>query len=147
MTSEDIDYGERGDVLTISTDQACFVLVKLRELAAKVEVDDPQSGSNPTDDRQIDILEDLKGDATLEELLGATESLNKDEQVDLLGLVWLGRGDFDGEDWGEALVAAREAHNEQFVQYLVGTPLAADYLEEGLNRLGFSCEDIEKTHL
>jgi hypothetical protein len=29
-------------------------------------------------------------------------------------------------------------------QYLLGTPLLADYLEEGLERLGISVEDAEK---
>jgi hypothetical protein len=33
--------------------------------------------------------------------------------------------------------------DEKETQYLIGTPLLADYLEEGLSQLGYSLEDFE----
>ena len=51
-------------------------------------------GSNPTDDREVDVLESDGDNPTLQELEGALATLNIDEQLDLLALTWLGRGDF-----------------------------------------------------
>jgi hypothetical protein len=45
----------------------------------------------------------------------------------------------------EAEVA--RAHNERTAEYLLGTPLLGDFLEEGLSKLGYSCEDFEVNRL
>jgi len=65
------------------------------------------------------------------------------ERVELLALAWLGRGDYTKEEWREVLEEARRVHDEKETQYLIGTPLLADYLEEGLSELGYSLEDFE----
>ncbi|HKM70446.1 MAG TPA: DUF3775 domain-containing protein [Stellaceae bacterium] len=44
---------------------------------------------------------------------------------------------------GDVLREARGVHDEKETQYLVGTPLLANYLEEGLSELGYSLEDFE----
>jgi hypothetical protein len=80
-------------------------------------------------------------------LVEAIEGLNEDELVELVALVWLGRGDYEAAEWGQALEAAREAHNQRTAEYLVGTPDLSDELEEGLAKLGLSIEDVEKSHL
>ena len=44
------------------------------------------------------------------------------------------------------IVKAREVRDLRemhAVAYLLGTPLRADYLEEGLSQFGLSCEDFE----
>ena len=64
-------------------------------------------------------------------------------RVELLALTWLGRGDYSKEDWREALKEARRIHDEKETDYLIGTPLLADYLEEGLSQLGYSIQDFE----
>ena len=43
----------------------------------------------------------------------------------------------------QALETARTEHVNRTEEYLLGMPLLADYLEEGLDRLGYSVEDIE----
>ena len=129
--------------LTISPETVCYVIVKAREFDVKVEPSDPDSGSNPSDDQEIDILEDLADDPTFEELSGALGLLNDDETLDLVALAWIGRGDFTGEDWDEAREQAREIPLADRPRYLLGTPLLSDFLEEGLSELGYSCEDYE----
>jgi hypothetical protein len=47
----------------------------------------------------------------------------------------------------KAFDAARDRHNEHTAEYLLGMPLVADYLQQGLDALSISCEDIEKEHL
>jgi hypothetical protein len=129
--------------LSISPETVCYVIVKAREFDVKVETDDPRSGSDPVDDADIDILEDLEGDPTFEEVLSTLESLNEDETLDLVALAWIGRGDYTSEDWEEARDQAREIPRKDRPRYLLGTPLLGDYLEEGLSELGHSCEDYE----
>lgn len=129
--------------LSISPETVCYIIIKAREFDVKVEPDDPDSGSNPSDDKDIDILEDLPDDPTLEELKSAMEALNEDETLDLVCLTWIGRGDYTGEDWREARDQAREIPHKDRPRYLLGTPLLGDFLEEGLSELGYSCEDYE----
>jgi hypothetical protein len=141
--------GRRGTVanLTIRPETVCYVIVKAREFDVKVEPDDPDSGSNPSDDRGIDILEDLADDPTFEELSGAMGLLNDDETLDLVALTWIGRGDYTAEDWAEARDQAREIPMKDRPRYLLGTPLLGDFLEDGLSELGLSCEDYEVERL
>jgi len=129
--------------LAISPETVCYIIVKAREFDVKVEPTDPDSGSNPSDDGEVDILEDLAGDPTYEELSSAMELLNDDETLDLVVLMWIGRGDYTQGDWREAREQAEEIPQADRPRYLLGTPLLSDFLEEGLSELGLSCEDYE----
>jgi hypothetical protein len=133
--------------LAIDPETVCFLIVKAREFDVKVEPDDPDSGSNPTDDGDIDVLEDRRDDPTYAELMGTLEALNEDELSDLVAMTWIGRGDFTRDDWDDAKEQARERGTKGTAEYLLGTPLLGDFLETGFNELGYSCEDIEAEHL
>ena len=113
-----------------------FIIEKAREFDVQVEADDPESGSNPSDDRGIAILEDTPENPIDEELAAALESLNDDQLTELLALLWVGRGDYDRDSWSEAVRQAREAKNKRIVRYLIGTPMLGDLVEEGLAELG-----------
>jgi hypothetical protein len=69
--------------------------------------------------------------------------LSEDEQVELVALAWVGRGTYTADDWDEAVEIAREEHSKHTAAYLLGQPLLAEELEEGLNEFGLSCEDVE----
>jgi hypothetical protein len=69
--------------------------------------------------------------------------LNEDEQVSLVALAWIGRGSFGPEELDEALSTARAERTNRTEDYLLGMPMLSDYLEEGLDRLGYSVEDAE----
>lgn len=133
---------EDGPSLTISPEKVCFIILKAREFDAKDEVTDPDSGSNPTDDGDIGILEDHGDDPVEEELTSLIRSLSEDEQVDLVALAWLGRDDYSAEDWPAVRADAARAHNRRTAEYLLGTPLLGDFLEEGLSLLGYSCAEL-----
>ena len=92
--------------LTIAPAKVCNIIQKARVVMEKVEATDPNSGSNPTDDNSIDVLERLGDDASDEELAAVLETLNYDEEVESLALLWLGRGDFTPDSWDEALESA-----------------------------------------
>jgi hypothetical protein len=70
-------------------------------------------------------------------------SLTEDEQYDLVALMWVGRESFAPEEYPEALRTARAEAIMPTEDYLVNTPLLADYLENGLEALGISPGDAE----
>jgi len=135
------------DKLTISPEKVCFVIIKAREFDAKEEIEEPDPGSNPSDDKDIEILEDYEDDPVVEEITSFVNSLSVDEQVDLVTLMWLGRDDYTAADWDGVREEAAAAHNERTADYLLGTPNVGDLLEEGLSMMGYSCEDFEVNRL
>jgi Protein of unknown function (DUF3775) len=126
--------------LEISPTKVGFVIVKAREIAAKVAAWD--DGATSDHDAES-ILESFSDDATQDELMGFIRNLNEDEQASLVALAWIGRGSFGPEELEEALATARAERNHRTEEYLLGMPLLPDYLEEALDRLGFSVEDAE----
>jgi hypothetical protein len=133
--------------LNISDDKLAFLILKAREFDAKVDPADPDPGSNPTDDDDLDVLEDEPGDRTETELRDALRGLNEDEAIDVIALMWIGRGDFTREEWEEARRLATERHRRDSAGYLMGNPTFADELEDGAAMVGHSLMDIEADHL
>jgi hypothetical protein len=118
-------------MLRIALDKVCEIVVKARTLAAKV---DPEYGSN----------EGYSSDATFAEVSQFMDTLNEDEQIDLVALAWVGRDDFSMAEWDDAVAEARRAHDEyestSTAEYLLGMPLLAEYLEAGLSKNNLSCD-------
>ena len=133
--------------LRISTEKVCFVVVEGRELDVKVAPEELGRGSSPTDDQMVQVLEDHADDPTFEELRSFLEALNDDELEDLVALTWLGRGDYGIDDWDEMMEEVRDVRERHTADYLLGTPLLPDYLEDGLAAFGLSCEEFELGHL
>jgi hypothetical protein len=131
---------------SLSTDKAYVILLKAREFDEKVEDTDPDSGSDPTDDGAVDVLEQKRDDPTEQELAGAVAELNDDERLDLIALIWIGRGDFAIDEWSEAREAARAITRERAPRYVTGIPLVSDYLEDGLSQAGFALADFVDAH-
>ena len=129
-------------MLTIPLEKLAYIVTKAREFDAEVPPVDEDSGSNPSDDAERDVLEFGANNPTHQELTDAIDSLSDRERVELLALTWLGRGDYTKE-WREILEEAHRVHDERETQYLVGTPLLADYLEEALSQLGYWLEEFE----
>jgi hypothetical protein len=132
--------------LGIATEKVCFIALKARQFDVKEGDSDPDEGSNATDDGEADVLEDKPDDdATEQELTEYIRALDIDEQVTLVALAWVGRGTFDKSSWQEALDTARSEHNKRTAEYLLGLPLLGDYLSDGLDAFGLSCEDFDET--
>jgi hypothetical protein len=133
--------------LAISPEKVCFIIVKAREFDAKDQVTEPDPASNPSDDKDVSVLEDHRDDPAVEEITSLIDSLSEDEQIDLVALMWLGRDDYSAGDWPSVREEAARARTARTAQYLIGTPLVADFLEEGLSKLGYSCEEFEINRL
>jgi hypothetical protein len=122
--------------LTITPEKLRGIIQLARRLDVKDVVTEPDPGSNASDDDMCSILEDHPNDAVGANLAGQIHDLNDDEQIDLVALCWLGRGDGDFNTWRDLRAEAKRDHNRQTVRYLLGTPLLADYLSEGMAQLG-----------
>ena len=71
------------------------------------------------------------------------ERLSEEEQVDLVALMWIGRGSFDADEFQEARETAIAEATVPTPDYLIGTPHLSDHLESGLDELGLSAADEE----
>jgi len=94
----------------------------------------------PVDDSPIEYVVQWLGDPAYIELKEAIDDLEPDQQVSLVALMWLGRGDYELDEWDAALEYAAEARTASSADYLIATPLLADYLLEGLNKHGYEVD-------
>src|SRR3546814_1593879 len=94
--------------LSVSLEELCRIVLRLREYEAQVPAVDPDDGSNPTDDKDVSVLEDEPNESVEQELIAALGDLAADEAVELIALSLVGRGSFDPPEWDEALDAAAE---------------------------------------
>jgi len=127
--------------LAISPEKVCFIIERARDFEIRDEAAD--SDLDASDDTTAPIPEEDEEDAVEEELTTFVDGMSEDEQIDLVALAWLGRGDGSVGDWADLRQQAAEAHNERTAAYLLGIPLLPDYLEEALSAFGRSCEEFE----
>lgn len=137
--------------LAISAEKVAFIIEKAREFDVKDAASDSDSGSNPSDDDEIDVLEDADSDPVAAELAGFIRAMNEDEQLDLVTLMWIGRGDGGADEWDDLRARAAEARAEykaprrEAVQYLLGEPMLGDFLADGMDELGIDWSDERTT--
>ena len=130
-------------MLEIAPEKVAHVIVKAREYDSKVATWDDSAKASDAEDDPSSILEDFADDPTRAELVGFINALNEDEQAHLVALAWIGRGTYGPEELDEAVDTARSERVNATSRYLIGMPLLAEYLEEGLEKLGISVEDAE----
>jgi hypothetical protein len=123
--------------LAISTEKVGFLIEKTREFDVKEGASDPDSGSNGADDN-ID-------DPVVREITGFIHAMSEDEQIDLVALMRLGRGDGTIEEWDDLRREAADGRNKRTASYLLGEPLVSDYLAEGLDAFGLTWADERTT--
>src|SRR6202045_4712808 len=63
--------------LSISTEKICFVVLKAREFDVKdADTSSDEDGSNPADDRMVEVLENRPDDPVDQELVAFTRSFS-----------------------------------------------------------------------
>lgn len=127
-------------MLDINPETVCRLIELARVFHAQESVVIPEEPENPDEDYPTQILASHSGDTTLEEFRNIIADLEPDQQQQIVGLLWLGRGDFSLDEWSEALEEAADNWNERTADYLVAHPMLSDYLSEGLDQHGYSCE-------
>ena len=127
-------------MLTINPQKVAQVIIRAREFDAKVARWDTPGDSRDSDS----ILESRSNDATEQELRTIISDLNDDEKAELVAVMWIGRESFGADEFAEAVATAREEATTPTVDYLLGVPLLSDYLESGLEELGYNIEEVEE---
>jgi hypothetical protein len=128
-------------MLQISPRRVAHIIVRAREIESKVG---SWGGAGAGRDQADSILESRRGDATESELRAFIARLNDDEKASLVALAWIGRETFEPEELAEAMQTARDEATTPTEDYLLGMPQLADFLEEGLDKLGISSSAAEE---
>lgn len=131
-------------MLEISTDKVAHVIVRAREYDAKTGSWEDPSDIGFRDNGSDSVLENFSDDSTRSELAEFISGLNEDEQASLVALAWIGRGSYAPDELSEAIAMAKDEAVNSTENYLLGMPLLADFLEEGLEKLGYSIEEVEE---
>ena len=127
-------------MLNVNPDTVCFLIARARVFHSKEEVVLPDLVDSPADDWARQVLADHGDDSVFQEFRSTVEDLEPDQQQELVALMWLGRGEFETDEWEDALEEARESWTPSTAEYLIAHPQLADHLLEGLDLLGYSCE-------
>lgn len=137
----------------IDPDKVCYIIARFHEFEEEELIEDPER-SDEDDEFDLDheeAFDELDGhndnDPLGEELAGYISSLPEDEQIELIALTWIGRGDYGPEEWSDVIEAAADRFNLRTAHYLLGMPQLADYLEEGLAAFSLSCGDYEENRI
>ena len=128
-------------MLNVNPDTVCFLLSRARVFHSREDVVLPDEPDSSADNWALQMLADHAGDFTLDEFKATMKDLEPDQQQEVIALMWLGRGEFTSEEWNAAVQEARENWTENTAEYLIAHPMVADHLLEGLNMLGYSCEE------
>ena len=131
--------------LRISVEKVCALIEAARELAGKV----PSTAGDRTttgEDSKTVTIEDYPGEAVFDsdgrrrEMIEFVAGLNVEEQVDLLALIWLGRGDYELDEWDAALAEAEARIAARDPDYMIGDAALPEYLGDGLEAFDKTCE-------
>lgn len=123
-------------MLELNPEIVQFIIDKAQQFQVKEELSSPEDTMSPSSDDWAEQMLAAHGDdPTFQELKTAIDDLEPDQQVSLVALMWVGRGDYAADEWTSAVEHARDSWNERTAEYLIGTPLLADYLAEGLEEL------------
>ncbi len=128
-------------MLGIAVEDVCDLITHIRAFDIKIPADYSRESDATTEVSALEAVEDVGEEPVYDELASFIGALNEEEQINLVALTWLGRGDFSADNWETGLEAAKDARSDHTDTYLLGIPLLSDYLEEGPAALGYSCED------
>ena len=132
--------------LNLSPDYLARLIVKTRGLQAKEGVVDPQSGSNPIDDRIREVLQDSSGDLSREEIPKEIDGLDPRQQAELVALMWIGRADAETAEWEKTIRLAQGLKDGPTPRYLLRHPLEAEQWRRALKGSGSHCQWARRPH-
>lgn len=121
-----------------------FIIQMARQLDNGESFGDETGTAKSLDLVDIEILDETLEGPTSDQISGYINGLNDDEALDLVALMWVGRGTYRAEQFDQARQVAAAEATHTTSEYLLGTPLLADYLEDGLEAMGFSVEEAEE---
>jgi hypothetical protein len=132
--------------LAIAVETICRIILRAREYEALIPDTDPDDASNASDDGMADAIEDGPdedgdGNPAEIELRAIIADLAEDEQAEVIALAMVGRGDFDANEWADAMDAAAQEIDAP-AEWMLGQPTFSTDLEAGLAAFDLSCDGI-----
>lgn len=121
-----------------------FIIQLARQLDNGDSLSDESGTAKSLDSVDYETLDEPLEDPSGDQISDYINSLNEDEALDLVALMWVGRGTYRSEQFDLARQVAADEATHTTSEYLLGTPLLADYLEDGLEAMGFSVEEAEE---
>jgi Protein of unknown function (DUF3775) len=124
--------------LELNRDIVLGIIDMAREFYEASDVTPLEDEAEPEiDDLELSgaMVERHGADPRYQQLKAVIEDLEPDQQMTLVALMWVGRGDYSAGEWDEALEIAAENWTSHTSDYLIGTPLLADYLGEALEQV------------
>ncbi len=118
----------------VNKDTVRFLIDAAHEFHTRDDVSFDDEPDFVNEDFSRQVATDFAGDTYYQELKSTINDLEPDQQMSLVALMWIGRGDFSMDEWAEALQQAAESWTDHTADYLIGTSLLADYLGEGLEQ-------------
>jgi hypothetical protein len=126
--------------LRISADKVCDFIEAAREVAGMV----PSTAGDATttgDDSKLVTIEDYPGEnSRRREMVEFIAGLNVEEQIDLLALIFLGRGDYDIAEWDVAVAEAQSRIAARDPDYMIGDAALPEYLGTALDAFDKACD-------
>lgn len=117
----------------------CGLIALAREFQAKEEVCIPQEGESSAEDWAMQMLADHGNDYNVSEFRSIVHDLSERQRAELVALMWLGRGDYNAEEWETAVDDALGDYSIRAADYLLAHPMVSDHLQEGLIALDLPC--------
>lgn len=118
----------------LNRDTVQFIIDKAHEFHATESMTFPEEPEIADEYWSRQMTADYGHDPYYKDLKTMIDDLEPDQQISLVALMWLGRGDFSMDEWDKALQHAEKSWNDHTPDYLIGTSLLADYLAEGLDQ-------------
>lgn len=126
--------------LAVTPDNVLRLTQLAREFHAQDAVVMPDAPGSIMGDWSQHALAGHEGDASLSEFRSIVSDLEPDQQMEVVALLWVGRGDYDAEEWEQAVADARDAWNLRTADYLIAHPMLAEQIEEGMQLLGYDLD-------
>lgn len=129
----------------LSPNTVAWIILKAREFDTHDSpFDEDEAAAEDDPIANLDSSElDESGEPSTHELTSWIDDMHDTEQAELVALYWLGRGDGDASDFSELTEQARESRVNKTSVYLLGAPMLPDYLEEGLEAMGYDTSELE----
>jgi hypothetical protein len=127
-------------MLEINTGIICNIILKAREINMADDLKMPEDQDELSDTEWKQILAEYQEDESYLELKALINDLEPDQQLQVIALMYMGREDFDKNEWMNAMAQANTIPVSSRADYLISKTMLSDYLEEGLSIFGLSCD-------
>lgn len=126
-------------MIDVNPEVVCQLIELAREFHGQEQVDIPDVEGDMDDEWVEQALSNHVEDMGLQDFRSVINDLEPEQQIQIVALLWIGRGDYSTDEWDEVLEQARDDWTPKTAEYLLVHPLLAEHLEEGLELFGLNC--------